>query len=116
MIYGDVANLLAILCISPNQGLKTKTIDQDALKDHVDYARFSSDEEEESSREMPNILKDDFFARKVNLPSPVLKPASVQNKDRFQNVMWSQTRPKPWYNEFQGFRFVSFLMMVVSEY
>ncbi|XP_044140826.1 LIM domain only protein 7 isoform X2 [Bufo gargarizans] len=88
---------------SPNQGLKTKTIDQDALKDHVDYARFSSDEEEESSREMPNILKDDFFARKVNLPSPVLKPASVQNKDRFQNVMWSQTRPKPWYNEFQGF-------------
>ncbi|KAG9492113.1 hypothetical protein GDO78_000567 [Eleutherodactylus coqui] len=69
------------------------------------FARFSSDEDEESSREVPNIVKDDLFARKVNLPSPVLQLASTQNKDGFQKVMCSRTRPKPWYNEFQGFRF-----------
>lgn len=103
-----MANVLAILYISQTQGLEVKKLDQDSLKDHVDYARFSSDEEEEPWREIPNIIKDDLFARKVNLPSPVLKLASAQNKDRFQKVLWTRTRSKPWYNEFQGFRFVIF--------
>ncbi|XP_066437048.1 LIM domain only protein 7 isoform X2 [Eleutherodactylus coqui] len=88
---------------SQNQGSKVKKLNQDVPKGCVDYARFSSDEDEESSREVPNIVKDDLFARKVNLPSPVLQLASTQNKDGFQKVMCSRTRPKPWYNEFQGF-------------
>ncbi|KAM4046938.1 LIM domain only protein 7 isoform 3-T3 [Anomaloglossus baeobatrachus] len=86
---------------SENQESVEKFI-QVTMKDRVDYATFSSDEDEETSVEIPNIIKDDFFVRKVNLPSPVLKLASVQNKDRFQN-MWTKTRHKPWYNEFQGF-------------
>ncbi|XP_069826727.1 LIM domain only protein 7 isoform X2 [Dendropsophus ebraccatus] len=86
---------------SQSQGLEAKK-DEEALKDLVDYAGFSSDEDEESARLIPNIIKDDFFARKVNLPSPVLKLASTQ-KDRFQKTLWTRARCKPWYNEFQGF-------------
>ncbi|XP_073520097.1 LIM domain only protein 7 isoform X2 [Phyllobates terribilis] len=88
---------------SQNQESEVEKLDQVTMKDHVDYAAFSSDEDEETSRDVPNIIKDDLFARKVNLPSPVLKLASAENKDRFQNVMWTKTRHKPWYNEFQGF-------------
>ncbi|KAM3935607.1 LIM domain only protein 7 isoform 2-T2 [Leptodactylus fuscus] len=88
---------------SQHQGLEVKKSHQDAVKAHVDYATFSSDEDEDSSREIPNIIKDDFFARKVNLPSPVLPLASSQNKDQFQKGLWTRTRSKPWYNEFQGF-------------
>ncbi|XP_077153340.1 LIM domain only protein 7 isoform X1 [Ranitomeya variabilis] len=88
---------------SQNQESEVETLDQVAMKDLLDYAAFSSDEDEESSRDVPNIIKDDLFARKVSLPSPVLKLASAKNKDRFQNVVWTKTQHKPWYNEFQGF-------------
>ncbi|XP_071991455.1 LIM domain only protein 7 isoform X3 [Engystomops pustulosus] len=88
---------------SQNQGREAMKLDQDVLKDRVDYATLSSDEDEETSRELPNIIKDDLFARKVNLPSPVLKLSSSQNTEQSQKVLCTRTRSKPWYNEFQGF-------------
>ncbi|XP_018420818.1 PREDICTED: LIM domain only protein 7 [Nanorana parkeri] len=92
---------------SQDQGLVQKS--QDGLKTQLDYVRFSSDEEDDDfPREVPNIIKDDLYARKVSLPPHHLKDRaflhkSEQMEGQAQKIMWNRTHSRHWYNEFQGF-------------
>lgn len=71
------------------------------------------EEEEEKLTRMPNIVKDDLYVRKL---SPVM-PSPGSSFDQFlpkcwtpEDMNWKKIKRenyKPWYKEFQGFRFVS---------
>ncbi|XP_077339228.1 LIM domain only protein 7 isoform X2 [Lithobates pipiens] len=91
---------------SQDQELVPKS--QDGQKTHIGYVRLSSDEDEEFSRELPNIIKDDLYARKVSLPPNQLKDRaflhkSEQMEGQAQKIMRPRTPSRHWYNEFQGF-------------
>ncbi|XP_068123964.1 LIM domain only protein 7 [Hyperolius riggenbachi] len=82
---------------------------QEDLKSHVSYTRFSSDEDD-GSRELPNIIKDDLYARRVNLTphhfnstSRSFLPKSEQKAGEAQKIIWTKPHSREWYNEFQGF-------------
>lgn len=70
------------------------------------------EEEEEKFTRMPNIVKDDLYVRKL---SPVM-PSPGSSFDQFlpkcwtpEDMNWKKIKRetyKPWYKEFQGFRFV----------
>lgn len=70
------------------------------------------EEEEEKITSIPNIIKDDLYVRKL---SPVL-PSPGSSVDQFlpkcwtpEDMNWKRIKKetyKPWYKEFQGFRFV----------
>lgn len=69
-------------------------------------------EEEEEKASIPNIVKDDLYVRKL---SPIM-PNPGNAFDQFlpkcwipEDVNWKRIKRetyKPWYKEFQGFRFV----------
>jgi hypothetical protein len=69
-------------------------------------------EEEEKITSIPNILKDDLYVRKL---SPIM-PNPGNSFDQFlpkcwtpEDVSWKRIKRetyRPWYKEFQGFRFV----------
>lgn len=71
------------------------------------------EEEEEKPAGIPNIVKDDLYVRKL---SPII-PNPGSSFDQFlpkcwtpEDVNWKRIKRetyKPWYKEFQGFRFVS---------
>lgn len=107
------------LYISQDQEFVPKS--QDGQKIHIDYVRLSSDEDEEFSRELPNIIKDDLYARKVSLPPNQLKDRaflhkSEQMEGQAQKIMRTRTPSRHWYNEFQGFRFVFCFLAVYVDY
>lgn len=70
------------------------------------------EEEEEKITRIPNLVKDDLYVRKL---SPVV-PSPGGSFDQFLPKCWSpedmswkkikRETYKPWYKEFQGFRFV----------
>lgn len=70
------------------------------------------EEEEIKATRIPNIVKDDLYIRKL---SPVM-PNPGNSFDQFlpkcwipEDVNWKRIKretSKPWYKEFQGFRFV----------
>lgn len=76
-------------------------------------------EEEEEKTSIPNIVKDDLYVRKL---SPIM-PNPGNAFDQFlpkcwipEDVNWKRIKRetyKPWYKEFQGFRFV-FMHVSVS--
>lgn len=69
-------------------------------------------EEDEEKTSVPNIVKDDLYVRKL---SPIM-PNPGNTFDQFlpkcwipEDVNWKRIKRetyKPWYKEFQGFRFV----------
>lgn len=71
------------------------------------------EEEEEKITRMPNLVKDDLYVRKL---SPAM-PSPGGSFDQFlpkcwtpEDMNWKKIKRetyKPWYKEFQGFRFVS---------
>ncbi|KAM9319935.1 LIM domain only protein 7 [Gastrophryne carolinensis] len=76
---------------------------RDVLKGHFGFNEFSSDEDENNlSRDMPNIITDDLYARKVGLCPHQLKDNTrtfLLKSGQAQKVV----RSRRWYNEFQGF-------------
>lgn len=70
------------------------------------------EEEEEKITRIPNLVKDDLYVRKL---SPVV-PSPGGSFDQFLPKCWSpedmswkkikRETYKPWYKDFQGFRFV----------
>lgn len=76
-------------------------------------------EEEEEKTSIPNIVKDDLYVRKL---SPIM-PNPGNAFDQFlpkcwipEDVNWKRIKRetyRPWYKEFQGFRFV-FMHVSVS--
>lgn len=76
-------------------------------------------EEEEEKTSIPNTVKDDLYVRKL---SPIM-PNPGNAFDQFlpkcwipEDVNWKRIKRetyKPWYKEFQGFRFVSVHVSVV---
>ncbi|XP_040197318.1 LIM domain only protein 7 isoform X1 [Rana temporaria] len=89
---------------SQDQELVPKS--QDGQKKHIGYVRISSDEDDEFSRELPNIIKDDLYARKVSLPPNQLKDKAFLHKSEQMEGQAQKMRtrtPHHWYNEFQGF-------------
>lgn len=76
-------------------------------------------EEEEEKTRIPNTVKDDLYVRKL---SPIT-PNPGNAFDQFlpkcwipEDVNWKRIKRetyKPWYKEFQGFRFVSVHVSVV---
>lgn len=99
--------------ISQDQELVPKS--QDGQNKHIGYVRISSDEDDEFSRELPNIIKDDLYARKVSLPPNQLKDRAFLHKSEQMEGQAQKMRtrtPHHWYNEFQGFRFVFIFLAV----
>ncbi|KAM5179996.1 LIM domain only protein 7 isoform 6-T7 [Mantella aurantiaca] len=83
---------------------------QDALKCSLGHVKFSSDDDEDDfPKELPNIIKDDLYARKVSIPPHHWKDTTFLSKSeqiegQTQKVMWTRTtHSRHWYNEFQGF-------------
>lgn len=76
-------------------------------------------EEEEEKTTVPNTVKDDLYVRKL---SPIM-PNPGNAFDQFlpkcwipEDVNWKRIKRetyRPWYKEFQGFRFVSVHVSVV---
>ncbi|XP_078513562.1 LIM domain only protein 7 isoform X3 [Lissotriton helveticus] len=85
-----------------------------STKDPSDTGHCTSDDEddndEERVRTVPNIKKDDLYARKVNLPAPSLnisfdsflpKIWTPEEELHWKRINLGSSR-RPWYKEFQG--------------
>ncbi|XP_041436735.1 LIM domain 7 protein L homeolog isoform X14 [Xenopus laevis] len=87
---------------------KTKTV----LKDSFEYSSLTSDEDDDFTREVPNLVNDDFYVRKVGLSTPQSKSSidmllpnfSAQEDDQLRKQIRKGVHSRRWYNEFQGFR------------
>ncbi|XP_075055932.1 LIM domain only protein 7 isoform X3 [Mixophyes fleayi] len=98
-------------CSQDQEEVDVRKPDKMSWQGHVDDARLSSDEDDESPRQIPNIIKDDLYIRKVNQLSSLLKVTSntlplntaAQDDGQPEKVMWTRPLSRPWYNEFQGF-------------
>ncbi|XP_041436733.1 LIM domain 7 protein L homeolog isoform X12 [Xenopus laevis] len=86
---------------------KTKTV----LKDSFEYSSLTSDEDDDFTREVPNLVNDDFYVRKVGLSTPQSKSSidmllpnfSAQEDDQLRKQIRKGVHSRRWYNEFQGF-------------
>ncbi|XP_075447092.1 LIM domain only protein 7 isoform X3 [Ascaphus truei] len=94
---------------SQDQKPDVKMHSETTSMDHLDHTCFTSDEDDDLTRDFPNIVKDDLYVRKVNLPVPQLKisfdaflPKFSTQEDDHQK-MKTGVCTRPWYNEFQGF-------------
>ncbi|KAM4699830.1 LIM domain only protein 7 isoform 2-T2 [Discoglossus pictus] len=78
-------------------------------KEHLDYTSVNSDEDDDLTRDYPNIVKDDLYIRKVHLPATRLKTSFDSFLPKIStpetDSSWKEARicTRPWYNEFQGF-------------
>ncbi|KAM8974901.1 LIM domain only protein 7 [Pelodytes ibericus] len=87
-----------------NERVQSSTLSMDMLE----YTAFTSDEDDDRVRDFPNLVKDDLYVRRVNLPGQPIKTSflpifSTQDTGSQQKVIRTGVRVKPWYNEFQGF-------------
>ncbi|XP_031752952.1 LIM domain only protein 7 isoform X3 [Xenopus tropicalis] len=86
---------------------QTKTV----LKDSFEYSSLTSDEDDDFTRDVPNIVNDDLYVRKVGVPAPQSKTSfdmflpnfSAQEDDQLRKQIRKGMCSRPWYNEFQGF-------------
>ncbi|XP_053563889.1 LIM domain only protein 7 isoform X2 [Bombina bombina] len=97
--------------LSQDKKTYLETQGETVSRDDFDYTGVTSDGENDLSREFPNIIEDDLYVRKVNLPAPQLKHSFDDFLPKFStpeaSACWKGKRTgihsKPWYKEFQGF-------------